>query len=67
MDFTLRKINVKDTKRLTEQLHELFFTQQLAVLSTTVNGKPYCSLIAFAASDDLKDLIFATTRATRKY
>jgi nitroimidazol reductase NimA-like FMN-containing flavoprotein (pyridoxamine 5'-phosphate oxidase superfamily) len=67
MDFTLRKINVKDTKRLTEQLHELFFTQQLAVLSTTGNGKPYCSLIAFAASDDLKDLIFATTRATRKY
>jgi nitroimidazol reductase NimA-like FMN-containing flavoprotein (pyridoxamine 5'-phosphate oxidase superfamily) len=67
MDFTLRKVNVKDTKRLTEQLHELFFTQPLAVLSTTGNGQPYCSLIAFAASDNLENLIFATTRATRKY
>jgi len=67
MDSTLRKVNVKDTTRLTEQLHELFFTQPLAVLSTTGNGQPYCSLIAFAASDNIEDLIFATTRATRKY
>ncbi|HHO75373.1 MAG TPA: pyridoxamine 5'-phosphate oxidase family protein [Deltaproteobacteria bacterium] len=67
MDFTLRKINVKDTKKLTEQLHELFFTQPLAVLSTTGNSQPYCSLIAFAITDDLKDMIFATSRSTRKY
>ncbi|HPR51162.1 MAG TPA: pyridoxamine 5'-phosphate oxidase family protein [Deltaproteobacteria bacterium] len=67
MDFTLRKVNVKDTQKLTEQLHELFFTQPLAVLSTAGNGQPYSNLIAFAASDDLQDLIFATTRATRKY
>lgn len=67
MDFTLRKVKVKDTRKLTEQLHELFFTQPLAVLSTNANGQPYCNLIAFAASDDIADLIFATTRATRKY
>jgi len=67
MDFALRKIPVQDTKKLTEQLHDLFFTQPLAVLSTTGNGQPYCSLIAFAVTSDLRDMIFATTRSTRKY
>jgi len=67
MGFPLKKLIVKDTKRLTEQLHELFFAQSLAVLSTAGNGQPYSNLIAFAASDDLRDLIFATTRSTRKY
>lgn len=67
MDFALRKINVKDPKKLTEQLHDLFFTQPLAVLSTAGNGQPYCSLIAFAVTSDLQDMIFATTRSTRKY
>lgn len=67
MDFTLRKMNVKDPRKLTEQLHDLFSTQPLAVLSTNANGQPYCNLIAFAASDDITGLVFATTRTTRKY
>ena len=67
MDLPLRRVNVKDTRKLTEQLNDLFFSQPLAVLSTTGNGQPYCSLIAFAASDNLQDLIFATPRATRKF
>jgi nitroimidazol reductase NimA-like FMN-containing flavoprotein (pyridoxamine 5'-phosphate oxidase superfamily) len=67
MDFTLRKVNVRDTRKLTEQIHELFFSQPLAVVSTNSNGQPYCNLIAFAATDDIHDLIFATTRSTRKY
>ncbi len=67
MDFTLRKVAISEPRKLTEQLHELFFTQPLAVLSTAGNGQPYCSLIAFAATDDIHNLVFATTRSTRKY
>ena len=48
-------------------LEELFTNQTLAVLSTQNEGQPYASLVAFAASKDLKALFFATTRATRKY
>ena len=50
-----------------EDLKKLFTTQPLAVLSTQNKGQPYASLVAFAASEDLKALFFATTRATRKY
>jgi nitroimidazol reductase NimA-like FMN-containing flavoprotein (pyridoxamine 5'-phosphate oxidase superfamily) len=49
------------------RLRELFASQQLAVLATDAGGRPYTSLIAFAATEDLTRLIFATTRATRKF
>jgi nitroimidazol reductase NimA-like FMN-containing flavoprotein (pyridoxamine 5'-phosphate oxidase superfamily) len=39
----------------------------LAVLATHSEGEPYTSLVAFAATDDLKHLLFATGRSTRKY
>ena len=45
----------------------LLASQSLAVLATQDHGQPYTSLMAFAATQDLKHLIFATTRATRKY
>lgn len=50
-----------------KDLRELFTAQPLAVLSTQNEGQPYASLVAFATSEDLKALFFATTRATRKY
>ena len=53
--------------QLKQTLNRLLSTQKLAVLSTFGNEQPYASLIAFAATDDLKHIIFATTRATRKY
>ena len=53
--------------QLKQALNRLLSTQKLAVLSTFGNEQPYASLIAFAAADDLKHIIFATTRATRKY
>jgi nitroimidazol reductase NimA-like FMN-containing flavoprotein (pyridoxamine 5'-phosphate oxidase superfamily) len=56
-----------DTERLTEQLQDLFSSQPLAVLATHHNGQPYSSLVAFAATDDMRELIFATNRSTRKY
>ena len=56
-----------DREQLQQRLSQLFASQKLAVLSTQHQGQPYASLIAFAASDDLKELFFATPRATRKF
>ena len=39
----------------------------LAVLSTRERDQPYTNLVCFAATDDLRCLVFATPRATRKY
>jgi nitroimidazol reductase NimA-like FMN-containing flavoprotein (pyridoxamine 5'-phosphate oxidase superfamily) len=58
---------LKTTAYLNKALRELLRTQQLAVLATQGGGQPYGSLVAFVATDDLKHLLFATTRATRKY
>ncbi|MHB9133015.1 MAG: pyridoxamine 5'-phosphate oxidase family protein [Armatimonadota bacterium] len=49
------------------QITALFAAQRLAVLATQHGGQPFGSLVAFAASDDLHDLIFATFQNTRKY
>jgi hypothetical protein len=46
-------------------VRELLESQRLAVLSTQGQVQPYSNLVAFAATPDLKYLIFATARATR--
>jgi heme iron utilization protein len=48
-------------------LRKLFSNQLLAVLGTQSQAGPYGSLVAFYATDDLKYLVFATARSTRKY
>jgi len=53
--------------KLKKQLKELFASQKLAVLATHNEKQSYASLVAFASTADLKQLLFATTRATRKY
>lgn len=50
-----------------EIIQNLLNSQRLAVLSTLMSGRPYSNLIAFAATDDLKEIFFATTRTTRKF
>jgi nitroimidazol reductase NimA-like FMN-containing flavoprotein (pyridoxamine 5'-phosphate oxidase superfamily) len=50
-----------------EIIQNLLNSQRLAVLSTLMSGRPYSNLIAFAVTDDLKNIFFATTRATRKF
>jgi len=57
----------RDLNRIKRDLKKLLESQPLAVLATQNRGQPYASLIAFASSDDLKSLYFATTRSTRKY
>jgi heme iron utilization protein len=56
-----------DTGEMQEIVHNLLNSQRLAVLSTQMSGQPYSNLIAFAVTQDLKNILFATTRATRKY
>ncbi len=56
-----------DAAEMKEIIHILLNTQRLAVLSTLMSGRPYSNLIAFAVDHDLKEIFFATRRATRKY
>lgn len=67
MDFDPREVAVANPRQLTLQMKDLFTGQGLAVVSTQEHGQPYCNLVAFASTDDLKHLIFATNRATRKF
>ena len=48
-------------------VRKLLASQPLAVLCSAAGGQPYASLVAFAHSPDLKSLLFATGRFTRKY
>lgn len=48
-------------------IRELLESELFAVLSTQHAGLPYASLISFAATSNLKQIIFSTTRETRKY
>ena len=48
-------------------LREMLENQLLGVLGTQRDGEPYTSLVGFAATPDLKHLLFATGRATRKH
>lgn len=48
-------------------LRELCAGQPLAVLATAAGTSPYASLVAVAVTPDLRQLYFATPRATRKW
>jgi len=56
-----------EKKQLLEQLKQFFESQPLAVLATQNTNAPYVSLVAFASNEELTDLFFSTTKATRKY
>jgi len=50
-----------------ELLTEVVSTQYFAVLNTMGQGLPHSNLVSFAATDDLKSLVFVTGRNTHKY
>lgn len=54
-------------RRHEELLKEVVSTQYFAVLNTIGQGLPYSNLVSFAATDDLRSLVFVTGRNTRKY
>jgi heme iron utilization protein len=53
--------------QLREDLKKLFRSQRFAVLATVERSHPYLNMVAFAETEDLAAVLFATTRATRKY
>ena len=57
----------KGSVSVPDRLRELDRTEDFAVLATADKGIPYASLVSFALTPDLKQVIFATPRGTRKY
>ncbi|GAB4329996.1 MAG: pyridoxamine 5'-phosphate oxidase family protein [Candidatus Abyssubacteria bacterium] len=58
---------MQDILKAKELLRELLASQKLAVLATQAEGQPYASLVAFAATRDLRNLVFTTSSRTRKF
>ena len=56
--------NPSEAKELIRQIVE---SQRFAVLATQFEGQPYSNLVAFAEAEDLRSLLFVTSRNTRKY
>jgi len=46
---------------------DLLSAQKLGILATLGQAYPYQNIVAFAASGDLKNILFATRRSTSKY
>jgi len=56
-----------DRNQMRDILQELLESQKLAVLATQREGQPYCNLVAFAVTSDLKYVVFATPKRSQKY
>ncbi len=50
-----------------QHIHRLLSAQLQGVMATQQDAQPYTSLMAFAHTDDLRHLVFATFRETRKH
>jgi nitroimidazol reductase NimA-like FMN-containing flavoprotein (pyridoxamine 5'-phosphate oxidase superfamily) len=48
-------------------IRQLLQSEQLAVLSTEQQGQPYASLVAFAVTAELGNILFGTPKTTRKF
>lgn len=48
-------------------LSALCQSQLFCVLATQEDGQPYSNLVAFVSTDDLREILFATMRGTRKH
>lgn len=57
----------EDVDRVREEIRELLLSQYFAVLCTRGKTHPYCSLIGFAVTEDLRSIVFSTMKDTRKY
>ena len=58
---------MQESAQLQSLLRELFASQKFAALATEDGGKPHNCLVAFATTDDLRNLLFTTSRDTSKY
>ena len=58
---------METSAEIQKRLRNLFESQKLAVVATQTGGQPYASLVAFAATDDLRHIFFVTAKTTRKF
>jgi len=58
---------MENTEELSGLIKRLLTSQRFAVLATQFEGQPYSNLVAFAEADNLRSLLFVTSRDTRKY
>lgn len=57
----------KGSVSVPDRLKILNKTERHAVLATVFSGKPYVSILAYALTRDMKGVLFATPKDTRKY
>jgi nitroimidazol reductase NimA-like FMN-containing flavoprotein (pyridoxamine 5'-phosphate oxidase superfamily) len=50
-----------------QRITKVINSQSIAVLSTSKNDEPYSCLVAYAATEDIRHIIFATMRQRLKY
>ncbi len=58
---------MENTEELSRLIKRLLASQRFAVLATQFEGQPYSNLVALAEADNLRSLLFVTSRDTRKY
>ncbi len=50
-----------------QEMKRLLRENRLCVLATASEGRPHCSLMAYATDDDCREIYMVTLRDTRKY
>ncbi len=58
---------MKNIEELPELVKSLLASQRFAVIATQSEGQPYSNLVAFAEADNLRSLLFVTSKDTKKY
>ena len=58
---------MENAEELSGLIKRLLTSQRFAVLATQFEGQPYSNLVALAEADNLRSLLFVTSRDTRKY
>jgi nitroimidazol reductase NimA-like FMN-containing flavoprotein (pyridoxamine 5'-phosphate oxidase superfamily) len=58
---------MKNIEELPELVESLLASQRFAVIATQSQGQPYSNLVAFAEADNLRSLLFVTSKDTKKY
>ena len=58
---------MEEAEELSEHVRSLLASQRFAVIATQWEGQPYSNLVAFAEADNLRSLLFVTSKDTKKY
>lgn len=56
-----------ESSRIRNVIRSVLERQKLAVLATAGHEYPYCTLVGFAYTKDLRSIVFATVRDTHKF